>query len=535
MAVIRSNESLVPFFGERLSFIRGLDPLGLQNTSEATFTLLLPGLNNVTGRIRYYSFYCWLLDEYSKQIGSTNPLEQRKFIRRAEYIVALVSQFIESDPNSIPGSNYATNEIRNNKTGIYNLQEGTYKSDGATRDTYWNYGSGAFGQYYLGSLQDIGIVASRENNAEIFVRTPEQNELYISGEALAKAFDTNITTENKKLFFKSIKEGKISEKELKFLIPSFNLSVVPKDTVEQKSLIELLLQKDFPLRIEEEPLTFRKQSIRHLLNYANTTEEDDSLYDRAFVYSCYNSKGNNQNEEDECLLGWYYYQLNEFWQYANTAILNSTLAYLEMKAGPNFMHLSSMVSEITEKTIKELMKMKFISSDESTLGELIKKATKKNTEYNYFEEIGGTNHILSIANSILLIATLFENNKDMVDRLKHYATQNQIERDGEAISYFLKLGSILNKSITDYLFEFLYSRIIYRHQYVALKKIGGGSLSTQKFIIEDHHIRYLGNFEAGFTGPRIGRLLSFLRDLNVISSNDQLTKEGKKILSTLSA
>ena len=78
--VIRNNQSLVPFFGERLSFIRGLDPLGLQNTSDATFSMLLPGLNNVTGRIRYYSFYCWLLDEYSKRNGSTNPEDQKKFI-----------------------------------------------------------------------------------------------------------------------------------------------------------------------------------------------------------------------------------------------------------------------------------------------------------------------------------------------------------------------------------------------------------------------------------------------------------------------
>ena len=63
-----------------MNFIRGLDPLGLQNTSDSTFSILLPGLNNVTGRIRYYSFYCWLLDEYSKRVGSTDPKEQRNSI-----------------------------------------------------------------------------------------------------------------------------------------------------------------------------------------------------------------------------------------------------------------------------------------------------------------------------------------------------------------------------------------------------------------------------------------------------------------------
>ena len=51
---VKNNQSIVPFFSERMNFFRGLDPLGIQNTSDSTFSILLPGLNNVTGRIRYY-------------------------------------------------------------------------------------------------------------------------------------------------------------------------------------------------------------------------------------------------------------------------------------------------------------------------------------------------------------------------------------------------------------------------------------------------------------------------------------------------
>jgi len=63
--VIDNNEARVPFFGARLSFISGLDPLGLQNPSSQAYSYLLPGLNNVTSQLRSYSFYCWLLDEYA--------------------------------------------------------------------------------------------------------------------------------------------------------------------------------------------------------------------------------------------------------------------------------------------------------------------------------------------------------------------------------------------------------------------------------------------------------------------------------------
>src|SRR5690606_41600908 len=88
--VLRSNEHIAPYLSERLAYIRGLDPLGLQNNSEATFAMLLPGLNNVTRRLRYYSFYCCLLDQYSVHLSSTNPKDHEAFILNAELLLTLL-------------------------------------------------------------------------------------------------------------------------------------------------------------------------------------------------------------------------------------------------------------------------------------------------------------------------------------------------------------------------------------------------------------------------------------------------------------
>ena len=41
---------------------RGLDPLGMQNLGVALYQRLMPGISNVTLRMRYYGFYCWLGD-----------------------------------------------------------------------------------------------------------------------------------------------------------------------------------------------------------------------------------------------------------------------------------------------------------------------------------------------------------------------------------------------------------------------------------------------------------------------------------------
>ncbi|MCP1835705.1 hypothetical protein J2R76_004045 [Bradyrhizobium sp. USDA 4532] len=38
----------------------GLDPLGMQNSSLALYQTLLPGVGNVTLRMRYYGLYAWL-------------------------------------------------------------------------------------------------------------------------------------------------------------------------------------------------------------------------------------------------------------------------------------------------------------------------------------------------------------------------------------------------------------------------------------------------------------------------------------------
>lgn len=56
--------SKVPFMGEGIKINAGLNQLGMRSIGEQLFNKLLPGLNNVSSRIRYYSFYCWLFNRF---------------------------------------------------------------------------------------------------------------------------------------------------------------------------------------------------------------------------------------------------------------------------------------------------------------------------------------------------------------------------------------------------------------------------------------------------------------------------------------
>ena len=90
-----------PFLGKPHYPISGLDQLGLNLTSERIFDLLLPGLNNVTGRIRYYSFYCWFFDWYASQVRTTSRSKQNSYLRRAEFLLSLVAAHKEL--SGVPG------------------------------------------------------------------------------------------------------------------------------------------------------------------------------------------------------------------------------------------------------------------------------------------------------------------------------------------------------------------------------------------------------------------------------------------------
>lgn len=69
-----------------------LDPLGMQNSGVLLYQSFLPGISNVTLRVRYYGFFVWLVNAYLQDVGDTNPETWKRYIRRAEALYALVAQ-----------------------------------------------------------------------------------------------------------------------------------------------------------------------------------------------------------------------------------------------------------------------------------------------------------------------------------------------------------------------------------------------------------------------------------------------------------
>ena len=179
-------------------FKGGRDPMGIQNSSVATYSKLLPGLTNLTGHIRYYSIYCWLLDEYDQldKKGEVT-LHQYNFIRRSELAMALLMK--NAGVRSVVGALFvAQGNYKFVEEGVYDLADG---ADYESEKKYWSFTSGAFGQYYLGALIFYGLVKL------------EEGRFYLGqkGKEIAAAFRNSVDEGVRGLFIECLLEGNMAE------------------------------------------------------------------------------------------------------------------------------------------------------------------------------------------------------------------------------------------------------------------------------------------------------------------------------------
>lgn len=518
---LKKKKSILPFFGERMNIIGGLDALRHQNTSDKTYRLLLPGLNNVTSRMRYYSFYCWLLDYYSEESGSTDPKGYRRFIRKAEYLTALASRVDTGDISRIAGSNYTSEKIEQEEE-VFDLVKGIYNQDGSTEKTYWKFTSGIMGQYYQGSMHDIGIITSHMDENGIMIRTENQTNSFIDGKQLAEAFDHNLNDAQKELFMRCMETEQVSKSELPDLLPGFSLAIIPDDSKEQELLTAMLLQKDHPRTANENAHYFRKQTITYLLWYLE--QHKGEFDERSFINYCFEHKGYFEEEPVAVLTGWYFYQFNEYWQYANAAILSGLLEHLQQEYDLRPVFLDVFTEKVTEFLFKKVAKENGYK-DKATVNEVFH-APLQSIEQSY-AKIKDSKGLDKVHQATLLYIALFREHEDQLSHLHKYGAEHFISDEGAGIKYYFEVfPHQKERPFRSFLKDYIKNNILLRHQFVAYRKMGNGNQSTQKFILEDHQLRYIAGMSEAFTGPRIGSLIQFLKDLNLLDSEYRLTARG---------
>lgn len=504
------NSHKVPFFNKTAELKVGLNQLGLRNASEALFTSLLPGLNNVSNRIRYYSFYCWLIGEFYKNRESFTDKEFYKYIRYSEYLLALIHSRGQG-VDGIPGITYALS-TRSQGGSNFDLQAGTYNSQGNTKsETYWANAGGVLRQYYSSSLKDIAIL--KENNEKNSILNISKEDDLVSGSMLADGFAKNVGEDGPK-FLKIIQRGNVSAEELNSLESSFNMRKFPQKSNEKELIIELLLQKDYPA--SESKFSYRKATVYHYLKHfsQNGTKESFTKY-------MYDEFLNGQSDDD-CVLGWYRYYLNDNWQYQTSVIFVALLNQLSNKA--DWQEVSSVAEELALSIINNIgAKYK-----DGTLKEICACIDKNDIA----SKPQRGNLDTEAAPALVNLLMMYNTNKDVRSKRPDYREAFPSAVNSDFYSFMDEIDKSLETNFYEWLKDYILKKIIFCHYQVALRKYLQTGIASQKFIYENGMIRFLNESEATHTGPRTDTLYDFVSDLELVDDKG-ITDKGILLLNKL--
>ncbi len=489
------------FWAASDGFKSGRDPMGIQNSSIATYATLLPGMTNLTGHIRYYSLYCWLLDEYAK-LDSTEieRIHQYNFIRRAELIMAFIMH--NKNVNSVIGSDFVLRKKESLFTeGVIDIALG---ADYQNKDKYWSYQSGALGQYYLGSLLYYNLIAVKDNAFYV-----TENE----GASLCDALKDSVSENVRNLFVKRIIEGKLYLKDIDEL-ESAGLTSIRLNSAEWNGLNNLMVKSDVDgLKIS----TFRKESI-----YLMLKDLQNEIPFSEFIENRYKSF-DTDTDEPNAEFGWFFYYLCEVLHYSIDTLFCYILTQIEKLKNPPIevlLEISSdeIVTLINEHKngIIEPDKTRFVLIDSfHTIQTQIKKR-------NY------SNAVVTALLIFEMIFTIYQDNKESFEK---FEAINDLKRQRGILSSGLKdyYEKHRHKSQRERVYA-LFQQVMNEHCIVSVNKMGYNDYDLRKFIIEDGcavlvEIRY-----PNLTNPRINSLHNYLRDLYYINDEDVVTEIGKKFI-----
>lgn len=494
--------SKVPFMGEGIKINAGLNQLGMRSIGEQLFNKLLPGLNNVSSRIRYYSFYCWLFSRFYEGIEEAKVSDFQFYYKKAEYLLALIN----SDKTGIPGSTYAIKQkaVLQNEYALNAGVNGDWENK-----KYWKNPGGVFTQYYVRSMLDIGIIGSIKDTHDIPTLLYKPMNVGID---LAESFEESVTKDEADKFLHIVQSGVVKQSELNKLSVAFDMRSFPENSIERSLLVELLLDVDYPTK--EFSDRNRQRTIFYLLEYADTAVTP--IRDLDFVSYMY-SRFHNSTVRDNTLWGWYAYFINEDWQYQSSFVFEELIdTFLKKKENGRWVSIKI----ITEDMVQVICD--YLDVPESTLlCEVIDR----------IDDIESPKDDASAGIRQLLYN--YRQNLEIQKELAPLRNAFQALSNDNYFTFMQNISKRTNESFGDFLRYFIVEEIIYRHYQEAFRKMRVTGIATQKFSLEGGYIKYLADVDTTHSSPRLETLIEFLNDLGIIE-NDHLTLYGKQILKKLS-
>lgn len=487
---------------------RGLDPLGMQNSGVVLYQALLPGISNVTLRMRYYGYYCWVSETYARR-GARNDFEAwRTWVRRAEALYALVAA--RAEEGGVGGVDWANRRLQLEERAV---DFAAAASNDASKERYLRQSLGVFGGAYYTQMVEMGLFTENRHGIQIATRD--------LGCRAADNFAGAIGPGVAKLLRRAIADARVTIRELDRLEPILP-SQIAEDS-EERAFYETLLFATLPSPTPG--AQSRSASLCLILETAQAIEERPRPED--VRWQLFDPPEQLMPEALEIQrLNWEVYQCQDLMQVASAALLAWAIALIqESDAGRT-------VVEIHVDVVERLSRQE----DGALAGSWA--ALRSSIDPDNFDFREAWAVLTSprgaaedkAVHAIKLMAALHQRLlrrpdlgeavlRDLPSRGPAHSLMTEIEwlRANEAQPVIERVG--------DYIVE----RVVRRHSWVAMQKLRRQRDYTFLFEARDGRLIYLKRYQPVATTPRLAPAIQFLEDIHLINE-DGLTQRGLEVL-----
>lgn len=493
----------------------GLDPLGMHNSSIQTYQSLLPGISNVTQRLRYYSLYAWLSCHYAKEIGDTNSEIWRHFLRRAEALYALAA-VTNQDRVGVAGSRWAAKFLAASAGRNIDFQV-------AAREQYLANAWGAYGAAYGSQLLEVGIFNHAKEH-EIEVASPEV------GEDLGKAFSNAAGTAGDK-FLRVIERGVTSARHLESFKPMMPSSIVSQSR-EHKLAQRILFASLDGARDSD---LQRRRTMLLLLDLAEATNRVPSEWQ--WRWSAYSGligphrRWRLPAELERHRLQWRLYQANELCHVSYSVLLRMILDRLSDH--PYGVVLDQLIGDVVKDLTRTLIIRPRTWNDwvSRCVQSVEPIASTRDSERSLTEFLldDGAEGSEAGSAALSLLAAVQRRTIDIRGEIETRFAGSLSGGSRSLLSELRFFEHVGEEPFSDTLSRLLSERIVQRHVWVAVRKLRHQGDYTFLLEPDEGRIRLRHLYDPVVTAPRFGPTISFLRDLRLLDDQG-ITKSGTRLL-----
>jgi hypothetical protein len=511
----------------------GLDPLGMQAASVNLYQRLVPGISNVTLRIRYYGLYAWLCRTYAERIGDTNPETWKRMVRRAEALLALISANAANvgSNGGVAGVLWAGRCLGEHGGDLIDFRPDTDPGGGGT--PYLKQAWGAYGAAYASQLYEVGVFGEADQH-EIPVPAPGLGDVVADGFAGAIGPLAD-------MFFELAQEGRVTRRDLESLTPVLP-SGIEQDTSERDAYQRLLFAEFDDPRPND---IARQRSLRlalHLAGVVDNAASADVLRWAYYAGAAPNGMpitdlGENLDAHRQ---RWWAYQASDLGRIACEALLKWVLDTVEAhttgiepaRAIADAVNALDLAGAGWPGTWRQLVAALPLAVNPQSRSEQTSELVLSTAalDAGRGEERA---EVASARASVELLAVLHR-------RCTPYRAFLASELGGEGIdgAAFRSLASELAFLDTNQdaplewtLTRLLRERVLDRHLWVAMQKLRHQGDYTFLIDADDGKIRVRAKDGPVLTNPRLNNALTFLRDIHLLGASG-LTDLGRELVQT---